>query len=77
MNFLPDGSGVFVLTYGGLYLFSKAPSESWADALAREPKLLPAFALPQAEAIAVTADGKDIYLCSERTPQLLRYSRAP
>jgi hypothetical protein len=77
MNFLPDGSGVLVLTYGGVYLFSKTGRESWADALAHEPKLLPMFALPQAEAIAVTADGKSIYLCSERTPQLLRYLRTP
>ena len=77
MNFLPDGSGALVLTYGGLYLFPRTPGESWADVLAREPKLLPMFALPQAEAIAVTADGRSIYLCSERTPQLLRYLRAP
>ena len=77
MNFMPDGTGVLVLTYGGLYLFSRTPGESWAEALAREPKLLPRFALPQAEAIAVTVDGKEIYLCSERTSQLLRYSRAP
>jgi hypothetical protein len=75
MKFMPDESGVLVLTYGGLYLFSRSPGEPWAVALTREPKLLPAFALPQAEAIAVTPDGKEIYLCSERTPQLLRYVR--
>jgi hypothetical protein len=73
MNFLPDRSGVLVLTYGGLYLFPRGLGESWADALTHEPKLLPAFALPQAEAIAVTPDGTGIYLASERTPQLLRY----
>jgi hypothetical protein len=75
MNFLPDGSGVLVLTYGGLYLFPRGLGESWGDALAHEPKLLPAFALPQAEAIAVTPDGSSIYLASERTSQLLRYER--
>ena len=75
MNFLPDRSGILVLTYGGLYLFSRGLGESWADALAHEPKRLPAFALPQAEAIAVTPNGAEIYLCSERTPQLLRYTR--
>lgn len=77
MNFMPDGSGALVLTYGALYLFPRTPGESWADGLAREPKLLPMFALPQAEAIAVTADGRSVYLCSERTPQLLRYLRTP
>lgn len=73
LSFLPDGSGALVLTYGALYIFARTPGESWAEALAREPQLLPAFVLPQAEAIAVTADGKSIYLCSERTSQLLRY----
>jgi len=73
MNFLPDGSGVLVLTYGGLYLFPRAPGEPWATALTHEPRLLPGFLLPQAESIAVTPDGSEIYLCSERTPQLLRY----
>ncbi len=75
MNFLPDGSGILVLTYGGLYLFPRSLGETWANALAHEPRLLPKFALPQAEAIAVTPDGREIYLASERTPQLLRYTR--
>jgi hypothetical protein len=75
MNFLPDGSGALVLTYGGLYLFPRKPGESWAVVLAHEPRLLPAFQLPQAESIAVTPDSSAIYLCSERTPQLLRYER--
>lgn len=76
MNFLPDGSGVLVLTYAGLYLFPRGLGESWADALAHEPKLLPAFSLPQAEAIAITPDGSSLYLASERTSQLLRYERS-
>jgi len=75
MNFLPDGSGVLVLTYGGLYLFPRGLGETWADALAHEPSRLPKFSLPQAEALAVTPDGAEIYLASERTPQLLRYVR--
>ncbi len=75
MNFLPDGSGVLVLTYGGLYLFPRGLGETWANALAHEPSLLPKFALPQAEALAITPDGGEIYVASERTPQLLRYVR--
>jgi len=75
MTFLPDGSGILVLTYGGLYLFPRTLGESWAAALAQEPRLLPDFLLPQAESIAVTPDGAEIYLASERTPQLLRYER--
>jgi hypothetical protein len=73
MNFLPGGSGILVLTYGGVYLFPRTLGESWADTLAHEPRLLPGFLLPQAESIATTPDGAEIYLTSERTPQLLRY----
>jgi hypothetical protein len=75
MDFLPGGSGAFVLTYGGAYFFPRAAGESWLAALAKEPQILPAFSLPQAEALAVTPDGAEIYLASERTPQLLRYTR--
>jgi hypothetical protein len=75
MNFLPDGSGALVLTYGRLYLFPRQPGESWAVVLAHEPRVLPGFQLPQAESIAATPDSSAIYLCSERTPQLLRYDR--
>ncbi len=76
MNFMPDGSGALVLTYGALYFFPRHAGESWADALAHQPATLPPFSLPQAEALAVTPDGAAIYLASERTPLLLRYSRS-
>ena len=75
MNFLPDGSGAFVLTYGGLYYFPRAAGESWAAALARPAQVLPEFSLPQAEALAVTPDAAEIYIASEKTTQLLRYTR--
>ncbi len=75
MDFLTDGSGAFVLTYGGVYFFARHPGESWAAALAREPQILPAFSLPQAEGLGVSPDGADLYLVSERTTQLLRYTR--
>lgn len=75
MNFLPDGSGAFVLTYGALYFFPRTAGESWAATLAKAPQVLPQFSLPQAEALAVTPDGAEIYLASEKTPQLLRYTR--
>jgi hypothetical protein len=75
MGFLADGSGAFVLTYGGAYFFPRAAGEPWPATLAKEPQILPAFSLPQAEALAVTPDGAEIYLASERTPQLLRYTR--
>lgn len=76
MDFMPDGSGAVVLTYGAVYFFPRTPGESWATALARKPSVLPPFSLPQAEAVAISPDGADIYLASERTAQLLRYYRA-
>ena len=75
MNFMPDGSGALVLTYGALYFFPRHAGESWADALARAPTTLPPFSLPQAEALAITPDGVDIYVASERTPLFFRYTR--
>jgi hypothetical protein len=75
MNFMPDGSGALVLTYGALYFFPRHAGESWAAALARAPTTLPPFSLPQAEALAVSPDGAEVYIASERTPQLLRYTR--
>jgi hypothetical protein len=77
MNFLPDGSGAFVLTYGALYFFPREAGESWTAALARAPTTLPPFSLPQAEALAVSPDGADVYVASERTPLFYRYTRRP
>lgn len=75
MDFTPDGSAALVLTYGRLLLFSRSSGQSWADALAGEPDLLPAFDLPQAESACFADGGRVIYLASEDTQQLLRYER--
>lgn len=73
MDFAADGSAAVVLTYGGLFLFSRPPGQSWAEALAGEPEALPEFDLPQAEAACFATDGRTIYVASENTRQLLRY----
>ncbi|HVU25183.1 MAG TPA: hypothetical protein VHE13_13735 [Opitutus sp.] len=75
MDFLADGSAALVLTYGTLCYFPRAAGETWADALAREPIVLPGFSLPQAEAACFTPDGRAIYIASENTHDLLRYDR--
>lgn len=77
LDFSPDGAAALVLTYGGVFLFPRAPGTSWAEALAAKPAPLPPFSLPQAEAAAFAADGRAIYLASEKSRQLLRYDRAP
>lgn len=76
MNFFDDGSAALVLTYGCIYLFPRAEGESWAASLAREPVALPKFSLPQAEGIGLDADGSELFLVSERVPQILRFTRA-
>ena len=75
MDFAPDGSGAVVLTYGDTLYFPRQAGESWAAALARPPVVLDGHGLPQAEAVAFTADGRGILVCSERRPTLLRYGR--
>ena len=73
MDFAPDGSAAAVLIYGELLLFPRAAGETWTEALAGRPLRLPAHDLPQAEAVSFSADGRSLYVCSERTDLLLRY----
>ena len=67
---IPRGS---VLTYGALCFFPRQPGESWADALAHQPATLPSFSLPQAEALAVTPDGAEIYVSVDSNLQVDLY----
>lgn len=75
MDFAPDGSAAVVLTYGNALVFPRAAGESWAKALGRTPEKLAPHALPQAEAVCFSADGKSIFAASEETKRLLRYDR--
>ncbi len=75
MDFAADGSAAVIVTYGDVCYFPRAAGESWATALAREPRLLAPHALPQTEAVAFSQDAKSIYVCSEDSPRLLRYDR--
>ena len=75
MDFSPDGTLAFVLTYGEPLLFRRGSGESWAEALAREPVKLGPFELPQAEGACFSRDGRSLFICSEKTTRLLRYDR--
>lgn len=75
MDFAADGSAAVVLTYGDTLLFPRAVNETWADALAKLPIVLPPHELPQAEAACFSPDGRAIYVASEQTLRLLRYDR--
>lgn len=73
----PDGRQLAVLTYGGVYLYSRTASESWAAALpARPPQVLSVPWLPQAEAIAWSPDGATLLVGGETIPSpLIRFRK--
>jgi hypothetical protein len=75
MDFAADGSAAVVLTYGDLCWFERRTGESWADALARDPVVLRAHLLPQAEGVCFSRDAAHIFVVSESVRALLRYDR--
>lgn len=75
MDFAADARSAVVLTYGAVLYFEKSPDQSWMQALAQRPQLLPAHDLPQAEAACFSPDGAKIYVASEMSPTLIRYHR--
>ena len=69
-----DGRTAVVLTYGEPYLFQRAAEEDWAAAFARPPRQLSPHGLPQAEAVAFSADARQILVTTEGAEApLLRY----
>jgi len=65
MSLASDGSLAAVVTYAGAFVFPRSEKESWATAFAREPLRLAGHGLRQAEAIALSRDGKRILVTSE------------
>lgn len=76
MGFSPDGTLALVLVYEQPLLFPRAPGETWAEALGREPLALTPHQLPQAEGACFSPDGRAIFVVSEKTLQFVRYDRA-
>lgn len=71
-----DRSLAAVLTYYGVFLFPRKPDESWGEALSHKPTLLAPHNLAQAESIAFSIGGNDIYVTSEgKSPLIRRYGR--
>lgn len=75
MDFVADGSGAVVVTYGDVCWFERRAGDTWADALAREPHVLAPHVLPQAEAVCFSRDGRQIFVASEAVRALVRYDR--
>ena len=60
-----DGTLAAVVTYVGVFVFPRNRQESWAEAFARKPVLLPRHGLWHAESIAFSRDGKKLFVASE------------
>ncbi len=57
MAFAPNGEEVAVLTYAHLYVFSRAPGESWLDALRGVPRVIDLPGARQYEGLSYTSEG--------------------
>lgn len=73
-----DGKLAAAVTYYGIFLFPKKPGEDWADAFSRPPTALPPHHLTQAESVAISKDGKSIFVVSEgKNSPIVRYQDSP
>lgn len=78
MDFSADGRRAVVLTYGDVLLYARRPGESWPQAFARRPQILPPHGLEQSESICFSADGRSVFVTEEKLhAPLLRYDLAP
>lgn len=64
----PDGSQAVVITYRSLYRFRRKPGEDWLTVLQRKPDEYVGPPSIQNEAISYSADGKSIYVTTEKRP---------
>ncbi len=65
MDISADSMKAAVITYYGVFLFERGPSESWAEALVGEPVNLGSHRLHQAESVAFMKNGESIFAVSE------------
>lgn len=68
MDFAPNNRHALVLTYREAYLFTRLPWESWKSAFSKPPQALGIPPLSQAEAACFSADGRSVFVTSEKTP---------
>ena len=73
VDIAPDGRAMAVLTYRDVLVYTRRGRETWAQALARRPRVHPLPWLPQAEALAWSADGRALYATGEISPSPLLY----
>lgn len=73
----PDGRTLAVLNYRAVYLYPRRADEDWPRAVARpgNERIFPWLA--QAEALGFAADGKGLWISSERQPTPLLWLAVP
>ncbi|MFC0677444.1 hypothetical protein ACFFGH_06200 [Lysobacter korlensis] len=64
----PDGRTLAVMTYRHLLLYTRAPRESWSQAIAEKPTIRALPVLPQPEALGWSRDGRTLYATGEFIP---------
>ena len=65
MDFAADGLRAIVVTREDAYEFDRSPAESWSEAFARSPRLVPLPRRKQGESICYGPGGDTLYLTSE------------
>jgi len=68
MDISACGCYAVVLTYGNAYYYERDEDETWAQAFARPPRMVPLPVRRQGESIGFGSDGKSLYLTSEKLP---------
>jgi len=68
MDISPDNRLLAILTYRFIYLYQRSNGQNWETALAGLPKILALPRLEQAESICFSADGRNLFVTSERRP---------
>jgi hypothetical protein len=63
-----DGTEAAVITYRSLYRYRRHPDEDWLSALQKKPDEVVGPPAVQNEAISYSADGKAIYVTTEKKP---------
>ena len=66
--FSPDATRIVVSTYCSLYQWTLGPAQTLAEAFAQKPLRIVPPLLPQNEAVCYSADGKNLFITSERLP---------
>lgn len=68
MDVSRDGRFAVVTTYGDAYLYRRQPGQPWIAAFAQTPLRIPLPHLRQTEAGAIAADGRSLFVSSEKRP---------